>query len=166
MSTTTVRVKDNLMVELKARADQQGISLQALVDEILEREVAYGPRFGLRPLALPTGLLPIADEQFAEARDAKDIAMLVYGDRNGGLTTLACTINEVRSTILEVVIWQGGLPMNVPRDAIRAWEFIPKNDRNVLNRVMVSALLFQRYGSVLHAHVTISAQDRLARGLM
>ena len=164
MSATSVRIKESVLADLRARAERLGVSMQSLVDDLLERELSYGPHFALRPLALPTGLLPAADEAFSAAQRDRGVLVLLYHDRSGALATLAGEVRRVLPTALELTIWQDGPPILVPRDAIRAWEVIDRAGKSTLSHVVTAAILFQRYGAILHPQVSIP--ERARHGLL
>lgn len=164
MSATSVRIKESVIANLRAQAEQLGVSMQALVDDVLERELSYGPHFALRPLVLPTGLLPLADEAFSAAEANGSVLVLLYHDRTGTLASIAGQVKRVLPTSLELTIWQDGYPILLPRDAIRAWETIEARGKNTLSHVITAAILFQRFGAILHPQVTIP--ERARHGLL
>lgn len=164
MSATSVRIKESVLANLRAQAEQLGVSMQSLVDDVLDRELSYGPHYALRPLALPTGLLPAADEAFTAAQASGGVLVLLYHDKSGTLATIAGEVKRVMPTTLELVIWQNGYPILIPRDAIRAWEVIDRAGKNTLSHIITAAILFQRFGAILHPQVTIP--ERAGHGLL
>ena len=165
MSTATVRVKESVLNSLRQQAERRGVSLQALVDEVLEREVTWGPQFGLRPFVLPVGLSPQADGDFQAALESRAVLFIMYTDRNGALVSLPGTVRSVLPTYIELSIWQDAELIRVPRDAIRLWQAIPSS-ANVFGEVIVAAKTCQRFGAVLHVSVTLDAKTRADRGLL
>ena len=164
MSATSVRIKESVLANLRAQAEQLGVSMQSLVDDVLDRELSYGPHYALRPLALPTGLLPVADEAFTAAQASGSVLVLLYHDKSGTLATIAGEVKRVMPTTLELTIWQNGYTILIPRDTLRAWEVIDRAGKNTLSHIITAAILFQRFGAILHPQVTIP--ERAGHGLL
>lgn len=165
MSATSVRIKESVLANLRAQAEQLGVSMQSLVDDVLDRELSYGPHYALRPLALPTGLLPAADEAFNAAKEnpRTPVMVVLYHDRSGSLASIAGQVTEVMPTTLQLRIWQNQPLILLPRDAVRAW-YLLERDAAIDSRITSVVLAFQAYGAILHPLVTLA--NRRGHGLL
>lgn len=101
MSTDTVNVRIDATVaeQLAQRAQRLGVSRQQLVDQILAREALTGG--WTQPIALPPGLLPIADQ--LEGSDRNQHYVWLYRVRDTDPITLVLgSIRQVLPTILYI----------------------------------------------------------------
>lgn len=118
-----IRIRDELVSRLRQEAERQGLSLQGLVNDILQREFVLGAPSASRPLIKPPGW----SEQFEDLERSmgdSSIRWIVLYEVRGQFLIHFGHVVEVSPTDL-VVRPEGWRNCAIPRWFLRSWQPVP-----------------------------------------
>ena len=119
MASTNIRVDEQTAAYLKQQAERLGTSLSKLVGQVLDREAHFGPEYAIRPVHLPPGLLPSADELGKNGGNGPYFAVLYEGP--GRVPTAIVVKNRKLLALMWEVEVYGSHMMLIPRATILGW---------------------------------------------